>query len=114
MTMVDFSSKRRPHGRVRGLVALALESAPAGTVVHASDEEGIPTREIAEALGAALGLPTESVSAEELTERLGFIGRVFGADIPASSLLTRERLGWAPTHQGLLADIAAGYYTPTR
>ena len=94
------------------LVVTALESAPAGSIVHASDEEAIPTREIAEAIGSALGLPVASVTAEQLTEALGFIGRVYGADIPASSLLTRKRLGWAPTHQGLLADIAAGYYTP--
>jgi nucleoside-diphosphate-sugar epimerase len=92
------------------LVAIALEKAPAGSVIHAADEQEIPTREIAEAIGAALGIPTASVTAEELMAQLGFIGRVFGADIPASSTITRERLGWTPTHQGLLADIAAGYY----
>ena len=93
------------------LVALALEKAPAGSVVHAADEEGITTREIAEAISAARGIPTASVTAEELTAQLGFIGRIYGADIPASSQLTRQRLGWSPTHQGLLADIAAGYYS---
>jgi nucleoside-diphosphate-sugar epimerase len=93
------------------LVALALETAAAGSIVHACDEQGIPTREIAEAIGDALGVPTASVTAEELTARLGFVGRIFGADIPASSTLTRQRLGWAPQHQGLFADIAAGYYS---
>ena len=93
------------------LVALALEKAPAGSVVHAADEEGITTRDIAEAISAARGVPTASVTAEELTAQLGFIGRIYGADIPASSQLTRQRLGWSPTHQGLLADIAAGYYS---
>ena len=92
------------------LAAAALEHASAGSIVHAADEEGIPTREIAEAIGLALGVSTASVSAEDAERELGFIGRVFGADIPASSTLTRERFGWAPTHQGLLADIAAGYY----
>ena len=94
------------------LAVLALENAPAGTVVHAVDEEGIATRDIAEAIGAVLGVPTTSITAEEAVERLGFVGRFFGLDTPASSDLTRRRLGWTPTAQGLLADIAAGYYTP--
>ena len=94
------------------LVALALEGSPAGSIVHAVGEEGITTREIAEALGAALGVPAVSISAEEAAASLGFIGRIFSLDTPASSTLTQQRLGWTPTQQGLLADIAAGYYTP--
>ena len=39
------------------LVRLAVESAPAGSVLHAVDEQGIPTREIAEAIGRSLGVP---------------------------------------------------------
>jgi nucleoside-diphosphate-sugar epimerase len=29
-----------------------------------------------------------------------------GADVPASSALTRERLGWRPTGVGLMEDLA--------
>jgi hypothetical protein len=32
-------------------------------------------------------------------------------DLPASSELTRERLGWTPTHATLVEDIAAGGYS---
>lgn len=92
-------------------VALALEKSAAGTAIHPVAEEGIPTRDIAEAIGRALGVPTESISPEEAQERLGFIGMVFGADILASSTLTRERLGWTPTHATLLEDINGGAYT---
>ena len=39
-------------------------SAPPGTVLHAVAEQGVPTRDIAEAIGRGLGLPVESVPAE--------------------------------------------------
>lgn len=93
------------------LVRLALEGAPAGSVVHAVAEEGVPTRDIAEALGRGLGVPAASIDLADVTEHFGWIGRFFAMDAPTSSTLTRELLGWEPTHPGLLDDIAAGYYT---
>jgi nucleoside-diphosphate-sugar epimerase len=93
------------------LVRLAVESAPAGSALHAVAEEGVPTREIAEAIGAGLGLPVVSVSADEAGEHFGWMGRFFAMDSRASNAYTRELLGWEPTHQGLIADLAAGYYT---
>jgi nucleoside-diphosphate-sugar epimerase len=93
-------------------VRLALETAPAGTILHVAGEQGVRTGDIAAAIGAGLGLPVESVSAEELTERWGFIGMVFGMDIPASSEATRKLLGWEPTGPTLLKDIASGAYFP--
>ena len=92
------------------LVRLALEGAPAGSVVHAVAEEGIPTRDIAEALGRGLDLPTRSVAPADVDGHFGWIGRFFALDIPASSALTREALGWSPTRPGLLQDLDAGYY----
>ena len=92
------------------LVRLAVESAPAGTVLHAAAEPGIPTREIAEAIGRSAGVPAESVPAAQAAEHFGWIGGFFGMDMVASSDLTRELLGWAPTHPGLLADLEAGSY----
>ncbi len=89
---------------------LALEGAPAGSAFHAVAEEGVPTREIAEAIGRGLGVPVEPVPAEQALEHFGWIGAFFGLDIRASSALTRERLGWRPTHPGLIADIDAGHY----
>ncbi|AYF96925.1 SDR family oxidoreductase [Protaetiibacter intestinalis] len=92
------------------LVALALESAPAGSVVHAVAEEGIPMRRIAELLGAALALPVGPIDEAQLAERFGWLARFVAADLPASSARTRELLGWEPTHPTLAEDIAAGGY----
>ncbi len=92
------------------LIRLAVEEAPAGTVLHAVGEEGVPTRDIAEAIGRGLGLPVAAVPAE----RLGWIGPFFAAEAPASSAATQQLLGWKPAHPGLLADLDAGYYTATR
>lgn len=92
------------------LVRLALDAAPAGSVVHAVGEEGVPTRDIATAIGQGLGLPVVSIAAEDAPEHFGWLARFFGVDVPASSALTQELLGWTPTHPGLLDDLAAGYY----
>lgn len=92
------------------LVRLALEQAPAGGIVHAVGEEGIPTRTIAEAIGAAVGVPAASIAPEDAAEHFGWIGAFFGMDIPASNALTRERYGWSPTGPTLLEDLAAGAY----
>jgi nucleoside-diphosphate-sugar epimerase len=93
------------------LVRLALETAEPGTVVHAIAEEGVPTRDIAAALGAALGVPVSSVAQADADAHFGWIGRFWGIDAPASSALTRERFGWTPTRPTLLEDIAAGAYS---
>jgi nucleoside-diphosphate-sugar epimerase len=92
------------------LVRLALESAPAGSRVHAVAEEGLPTRDIAAALGDYLGLPTGSVAPEDIESHFGWIGRFFGMDVTASSARTQELLGWTPTGPTLFEDIAAGAY----
>jgi nucleoside-diphosphate-sugar epimerase len=94
------------------LFRLAIESAPAGTVLHGVGEEGIPTREIAEVIGRHLDVPTTSISADEAVEHFGWIGRFFGIDVPASSAITQERLSWAPTHPSLIEDLEAGHYFP--
>jgi nucleoside-diphosphate-sugar epimerase len=92
------------------LVSLAVQHAPAGSVLHAVGEIGIPTRVIAEAIGRGLDLPIVSVPAEQATAHFGWLGRFFGADAPASNTLTRELMSWEPTHQGLIADLDAGSY----
>ena len=79
-------------------------------MLHAAAEPGIPTREIAEAIGRSAGVPAESLPAAEAAEHFGWIGGFFGLDMIASSDLTRELLGWEPTHPGLLADLEAGAY----
>ena len=92
------------------LVQLAIDKAPAGAVLHAVAEEGIATRDIADAIGKFLNLPVASVPPGRATEHFDWLGTFFGADAPASSVSTRELLGWDPQHATLLADIAAGDY----
>jgi nucleoside-diphosphate-sugar epimerase len=92
------------------LVRLALDQAPAGSIVHAVGEEGVPAREIAGVIGRALDVPVVSVAPEDASEHFGWVGAFFGVDIPASSALTQERLGWTPTHPGLVEDLEAGHY----
>jgi nucleoside-diphosphate-sugar epimerase len=92
------------------LFRLAVERAPAGSVWHGVAEEGVPTRDIAEVIGRHLGVAMASIAPEEAPEHFGWIGGFFAADVPASSALTRERLGWEPVEAGLIADLEAGHY----
>jgi nucleoside-diphosphate-sugar epimerase len=94
------------------LVRLGVERAPAGSVLHAAGEEGIAFRDIAEAIGHRLQLPTTSLPAEQAGEHFGFLGAFVTLDAPAASTHTRELLGWEPTGPGLIADINAGAYDP--
>lgn len=98
---------------VARMICLALEKAPAGSAVHGVAEEGIPTREIAEAIGRHLDLPVVSVAPEDASAHFGWIGAFFSVDMPTSSTRTQELLGWTPTHPTLLADLEAGYYFRT-
>jgi nucleoside-diphosphate-sugar epimerase len=93
------------------LFRLALETAPAGSVLHASAEEGVPVRAIAEAIGRQLDLPVASVAPEDAGEHFGWLGAFLALDVRASSAITRERLGWQPTHPGLIDDLEQGHYS---
>jgi nucleoside-diphosphate-sugar epimerase len=95
---------------VASLFRLALEQAPAGTVLHGVGEEGVQVREIAEVIGRHLDLPVVSIAAEHAAEHFGFLGAFIGADSPASSALTRARFGWQPAQPGLIEDLERGSY----
>jgi nucleoside-diphosphate-sugar epimerase len=92
------------------LYRLALEQGPAGGVYHAVGDAGVATRDIAEVIARHLDLPLVSVDPEQASEHFGWLGAFFSWDAPASNVLTRERLAWEPTHQGLIADLEAGFY----
>jgi nucleoside-diphosphate-sugar epimerase len=93
------------------LVALGLEKAPAGTRLHAVAEEGVPTREIAAAIGRAFDLPVASVAADDVKDHFGWIGNFFAMDLSATSTVTQELLGWTPTGPTLIEDLDAGAYS---
>jgi len=89
------------------LYRLAVEKAPAGTVLNAVGDEGVPIREIAETIGRHLNLPSRSVPPEEFG---GMLAHILSTDMPASSTITQELMGWKPTHPSLIEDIEQGHY----
>ncbi|WIY06555.1 SDR family oxidoreductase [Amycolatopsis mongoliensis] len=93
------------------MVVLGLEKAPAGSRLHAVAEEGVPTREIAEAIGRAFDLPVASVPAGDVQDHFGWIGMFFAMDLAATSTGTRELLGWTPTGRTLIEDLDTGAYS---
>ncbi|MEV0291710.1 SDR family oxidoreductase [Kribbella sp. NPDC050820] len=93
------------------LYRLALESAPAGSRLHAVGEEGIPLRAIADVIGRHLDLP---VAAVEDPAHFGWLAGFATLDAPASSARTQELLDWHPTHPGLIADLEKGHYFRNR
>ncbi|MET1071473.1 MAG: SDR family oxidoreductase [Umezawaea sp.] len=92
------------------LFRLALESAPAGTSLHAVAEEGVPFKDIAAAIAHKLTLPTASLTTEEAPAHFGFLAPLVALDNPTSSALTRARFTWRPTGPDLIADIHSGHY----
>jgi len=97
------------------LFRLALEKGPAGRYWHAVQDEGIPFRNIAEAIGSRLDLPTVSIPMDVLMLP-GYFGQFMNlvtGTYPATSLITRRTLGWEPRQPGLFADLDNGHYFPT-
>ena len=87
------------------LFRLVLEKGKAGAHYHAVHEEGIPFRVIAEAIGDRLKLPVRSISPEAAPEYFGGLARLAAAELAASSVQTRQELGWNPAGPGLLDDL---------
>jgi len=95
------------------LVTLGLHKAPAGARLHAIAEEGIPTREIAQAIGRAFDLPVTSIAPDVVQDHFGWIGTFFAMDLPTTSTATRELLGWTPSGPTLVEDLDAEAYSAT-
>ncbi|MGH8996279.1 MAG: SDR family oxidoreductase [Acidimicrobiales bacterium] len=107
---VSDGSTRWPAVHVKDaavLYRLAVERAPADSVLYAVGDEGVPIREIAEAIGRHLDLPARSFRAEEFGLPLA---PLLSTDMSASSAITQELLGWKPVHPGLIEDIERGHY----
>jgi nucleoside-diphosphate-sugar epimerase len=110
---VGDGSARLPAANIHDvavLYRLALESGAPGRRYHAVADEGLIGREVAEVIGAHLGVPVKSVPADEAAAHWGFLGMILSLDNPTPSALTRERLGWKPTYPGMLEELKAGKY----
>ncbi len=96
------------------LVTLGLAKAPAGARLHAVAETGVPSRDIAEAIGRAFSLPVASIAPDDVHDHFGWIATFFAMDLAATSTATQGLLGWAPTGPTLIEDIDAGAYAVSR
>jgi nucleoside-diphosphate-sugar epimerase len=96
------------------LFRLALEQAPAGTLLNAVADEGVPFREIAEVIGRHLQVPAKSIAPEDARDQFGSLAGFAAIDVPASSAITRQRFGWQPVEPGLIADLDQGHYFTVR
>lgn len=92
------------------LIASAVEKAPAGSTLHAVAEQGVALGDIAAVIGRHLDVPVRSIAADDAQAHFGWFAWPAGFDAPASSDLTRQRLGWNPEQPGLLEDLEAGHY----
>ncbi|EPX71379.1 NAD dependent epimerase/dehydratase [Schizosaccharomyces octosporus yFS286] len=92
------------------LFILALEKGTPGSIFHGVAEEGIPTKDIATLIGKRLNVPVVSKSSEEAKKQFGFLSYFLSSDNPTSSALTRQLLGWKPSHPTLLDDLASDAY----
>jgi nucleoside-diphosphate-sugar epimerase len=95
------------------LFRLALEKGAAAAKFHGVADEGVPTRDIAEAIGRGLKLPVVSKPIAEAVAHFAWLGRFFALDVRASSARTQEQLGWHPRQPGLIADLEQGHYFKT-
>ena len=99
---------RRDAARV---YRLALEQAAPGTCLHAVAEEGIPLSEIAQTIGAALGIPVRGLSRDEAKAHFEPLGHFVSIiNHQASSAITRNLLGWEPQELDLLTDMRENYF----
>lgn len=96
---------------VARMITLGLSKAPTGARLHAVAEEGVPTREIAEAIGRAFGLPVTSIAPDDVAAHFGWLSAFFAMDLTATSIATRELLNWEPTAPTLIQDIDTGAYS---
>ena len=95
------------------LYRLALEKQEAGARYHAVAEEGVPVRDIAEAIGRGLKVPVVSKSSEEAAAHFGWLGMFVGRDLTGSSVRTQRPLEWRPSGPGLIADLEQMRYSET-
>lgn len=91
---------------------LALERATGGVAYHAV-AESLPFRDVAEAIGRRIGVPTISLPEEEAANHFGALSPWVGSTDVASSDRTRDWLGWQPKEVGLVADIDREDYFPS-
>ncbi|KAG9398070.1 hypothetical protein AC1031_014990 [Aphanomyces cochlioides] len=87
------------------LFRFVVETATESGRAHATGEDGIPFRDIAQAIGKRLNVPVVSKTAAEARDHFGFLSQFVDKDKFRPSQWTRAKYGWQPIQPGLLQDI---------
>ncbi|WP_268801135.1 SDR family oxidoreductase [Pseudomonas huanghezhanensis] len=87
------------------LFRLALERREPGSRYHATAEEAISFRRIAQTIAEQLGLPVVALRTEEAAAHFGWLTPFVSKDMSASSAMTRARSGWNPQGPTLITDL---------
>jgi len=93
------------------LYTLALEKAPAGSVLNGTSDDAITLEQIGKDVAALLGgLPVEHVPLEEARAQMGPLADALAMDQRVESPRSRALLGWKPTRPSFHEDLTRGSY----
>lgn len=87
------------------LYRLALEKRESGSRYHATAEESVSFRSIAQMIAQKLGLPLVAVKAEDAADHFGWLTPFVSKDMSASGAWTKAALQWKPQGPTLLDDL---------
>lgn len=92
------------------LYVLAIERAPAGTLLNAASHGSVRVREVAEAASRAggAGARTQAWPLEEARQKLGAYADALALDQQVSGKRAEELLGWKPKAPSLLEFLERG------
>lgn len=92
------------------LYVLALEKAPAGSVLHGAVEQEVSFDEIAKVIGKKLGVQVKGLTKEEAEGHFEWLALFASHDQPVTNSITKEKTGWEPKEVTLLEDLETGDY----
>ena len=94
------------------LYVLALEKAPAGTILHATVGPSVKLKDIADAASRAAGVPGKTASwpLAQAREVLGPFADALALDQHFASSKAQDLLGWTPREAVVLDDVTQGSY----
>ena len=88
------------------LFRLALEKGEKEARYNAvNNDKNLSMKEFAELVGEKLHIPVKSLSPEEAPEYFTWMTFFVGADCPATSLKTQEKLGWKPSEKSFIEEL---------
>lgn len=88
------------------LFRLALEKGEVGARYNAvNNDKPLSMKEFAELIGDKLDIPVKSFSPEDAAEYFTWMTFFVGADCPATSIKTQEKLGWKPSENGFIDEL---------